>query len=120
MGTTYINGSILVDTNSATALDDVVDFLEKSPQIVGWEQDCMVFVNQPPGYNLGFFETRVVLTLCGNLRHTYFNDVVSQYKVFFEELKKNFSIESETVLIYDLAGSTKTFNSSVIKTREEC
>lgn len=124
MGFTYINGSILIDTNSTTPLEDVAAFLEKAPKIVGGERDCEIFVNQPPGYNWSFsegeFQTRVILTLCGSLRYTYFGDTVSEYKAFFEELKKNFSIESETVLIYDLAGSTKTFSSSVIKTREEC
>lgn len=101
----FINGSIVVDTDSSTALKRVRAFLESAPEIVSGERDCEFFLNQPSGtnvYNDGEdYQTLVVITVFGRLRYVTFDGVVEQYEAFFNALQKRFWVDFHNVEITD-------------------
>lgn len=101
----FINGTIVVDTESQTALEDVRRFLETAPVIIGGEQDCEFFLSQPSGNNVYFddeeYQTNVIITVYGRLRWVDMDEVVSEYQAFFDAVTKRFWVEFHNVEICD-------------------
>lgn len=101
----FVNGTIVVDTDSQTALEDVRRFLETAPVIAGGEQDCEIFLNQPSGNNVYSdgeeYQTAVILTLYGRLRWVDMDEVVNEYQAFFEALSNQFWVDFHNVEICD-------------------
>ena len=105
MAIVFINGSIVVDTSSETALEDVRLFLETAPKIMSDELDCDFFVNQPSGYNVYWdgrdYQTLVIITLHGRLRYVSVESVSAEYRAFFKALESRFWVDAHSVEITD-------------------
>lgn len=113
----FINGSIVVDTDSSTALERVREFLGSAPKIVSEELDCEFFLNQPSGTNVydadgEEYQTLVTITVFGRLRYVTFGGVVEQYEAFFDALQKRFWVDLHNVEIADCyCTEVRRFNS---------
>jgi len=105
MAIVFINGTVVVDSHSETALEDVRLFLETAPKIVSEELDCEFFLNQPSGYNVydgeDEYQTLVIITLHGRLRYVTVDSVSAEYEAFFKALESSFWVDFHNVEIID-------------------
>ena len=89
---THIVASIDVDTfkESHTIKEDVEKMLENAPKITGSERPADVFVNVLSGYTISTYEndkhekfqTRVVITVIGDLRDRTVDQTEKEWKQF--------------------------------------
>jgi len=93
---------------SHTMKKDFEVILKDAPKITGGEGDAQIFINIPSGYNLSVhfkgeieeFQTRVVITICGNLRNRFEDKTTREYEAFVKFLEdKDYWIRSQTVKI---------------------
>ena len=94
---THIVAAIDVETymTSHTIGDDVRELLQWAPVITGSEEDADVFVNVLNGYNLSSwhdgvcdeYQTRVVITVIGDLRDKTGAETQDEWNEFLEFIK---------------------------------
>lgn len=113
---TYVIGAIEIDTFSKNALEIITDIISKAPKVTGSEEDMVIFVNQPTGYNVFCssgtkWETRVVLTLYGSLRDRNIEDTEKELKLLIRYLIKKLDDED---LFYSISISDGINNKKIL------
>lgn len=117
---TYVTGSIVIDTFSKNAVDEVREFLKTAPEITGSEQNVEYYLTQPytPNTFSSYFDheknewveeeydTRVIITLYGCLRDRDIETTKKEIEKFLEAVSNVFdneqkSIEMKTILVTD-------------------
>ena len=111
---THVIGAICVDTYGKNAINDITEFLQNCPQITGSEREADMFLNQPTGHNsscsewdeekqnmvLKEWETRVVISIIGDLRDRGLEQTQREVNAFITALENQFDIDYKSIEIF--------------------
>lgn len=104
---THITACFSVETGIVAkkpeVLKQVKSYLEDAPKITGSESDADIFVNVQTGYDLfgsdGKFQTRVVISIQGDLRDRMYNQTKKEFDEFLKYIKSKYYIRDYAVNI---------------------
>ena len=111
---THITGALYIETykERKNIKKYVEKILKNAPKITGSESDTDIFVNSLSGYNVSIwkedkngnfleYQTRVCITLAGDLRDREINQTEEEFNEFIKFVKDNFDIYYSSVAIYE-------------------
>lgn len=120
---THITGTLYIETYKERK--NIKKYAEKilknAPKITGSESDTDIFVNSLSGYNVSSwkkdkngdflkYQTRVCITLAGDLRDREINQTEEEFNEFIKFIKDNFDIYYSSVAIYeDYSGEIRQY-----------
>lgn len=104
---THITACFSVDTGiiakKAEVLKRVKSYLKTAPKITGSESDADIFVNVQKGYDVfgsgGKFQTRVVISIQGDLRDRMYDQTKEEFDEFLKYIKDKYYIRDYSVNI---------------------